>query len=138
MPKRRRDGFVPMMEDFFESCEHEALEVGATQEMLEAKLSESIVLVGEDPAKMEPATFLRLLETFRADLSKVLHEDEKAKSAAALRKNTGETAKQTAKIARQKRAAQQMMGEESSVLALDQQVSEKLVSGAEDWYSAPD
>ena len=134
----RRDGFVPMMEDFCESCEHEALEVGATQEMLEAKLSESIVLVGEDPAKMEPATFLRLLETFRADLSKVLHEDEKAKSAAALRKNTGETAKQTAKIARQKRAAQQMMGEESSVLALDQQVSEKLVSGAEDWYSAPD
>ena len=36
------------------------------------------------------------------------------------------------------RAAQQMMGEESSVLALDQQVSEKLVSGAEDWYSAPE
>ena len=123
----KADMFGPAMEEFLAMCESQAMEVAATHEMLEAKIDDAIRLVGEDPAKMSGEQFLQLLNTFRADLAKVRKEDRAARREAARRKSSGQSAKQAAKIARQKRAGSSLVGEEHAVLDVDRNVTRKLM-----------
>ena len=114
----KRDMFVPAMEEFILDCEGQAMEVAATHEMLEAKVADSIALVGEDPKKMSGEQFLALLNSFKTDLEKVVKEDRSARREDARKKSSGESAKQAAKIARQKRAGSSLVGEEHVVLGV--------------------
>jgi hypothetical protein len=121
------DMFSSAMEEFLAWSESLAMEVAATYEMLEAKIVDSVKLVGEDPAQMSGEQLLQLLNTFRKDLIKVREEDRAARREAERRKSSGLSAKQAAKIARQKRAGSRLVGEEHAVLGVDRDVTRKMM-----------
>ena len=122
-----KDMFPSAMEEFLGWSENLAMEVAATHEMLEAKLEDSVRLVGEDPAQMSGEQLMQLLNTFRKDLVKVRAEDRAARREAERRKSSGLSAKQAAKIARQKRAGSRLVGEEHAVLEVDRDVTRKMM-----------
>ena len=121
------DMFSSAMEEFLAWSEGLAMEVAATYEMLEAKIIDSVKLVGEDPAQMSGEQLLQLLNTFRKDLIKVREDDRAARREAERRKSSGLSATQAAKIARQKRAGSRLVGEEHAVLGVDRDVARKMM-----------
>lgn len=121
------DMFSSAMEEFLAWSESLAMEVAATYEMLEAKIIDSVKLVGEDPAQMSGEQLLQLLNTFRKDLIKVREDDRAARREAERRKSSGLSATQAAKIARQKRAGSRLVGEEHAVLGVDRDVARKMM-----------
>ena len=121
------DMFSSAMEEFLAWSESLAMEVAATYEMLEAKIIDSVKLVGEDPAQMTGEQLLQLLNTFRKDLIKVREDDRAARREAERRKSSGLSATQAAKIARQKRAGSRLVGEEHAVLGVDRDVARKMM-----------
>lgn len=123
----KSDMFPASMDEFWASSEGLAMDVAATYEMLEAKIEDSVTLVGEDPKNMSGGHLLQLLNTFREDLIKVRKEDRAARREAARRKSSGESAKQAAKIARQKRAGSRLVGEQHAVLEVDRDVTRKMM-----------